>query len=59
MRTIGDMTVTNTGLAFGLFTPSTWEVFYNSWSSFGSTHMLGLAMAGVGLSTDKFLKAWA
>lgn len=52
MRTIGDMTVTNTGSAFGLITPSTWETFYESWSSFGSTYMLGLAMAGVGLSTD-------
>ena len=52
MRTIGDVTVTNNGLAFGLFEPSTWEGFYNSWSSFGSTYLLGLAMAGVGLSTD-------
>lgn len=52
VRTIGDMTVTNTGSAFGLFTPATWEAVYNSWSSFGSTYMLGLAMAGVGLSTD-------
>jgi len=52
VRTIGDLTVTNNGLAFGLFKSSTWESFYNSWSSFGSTYLLGLAMAGVGLSTD-------
>jgi len=51
-RTIGDMTVTNTGVAFGLFEQSTWEAFHHFWSSFGSTYMLGLAMAGVGLSTN-------
>lgn len=52
LRTIGDVTVSNNGLAFGLFEQSTWQSFYNSWSSFGSTYLLGLAMAGVGLSTD-------
>jgi len=52
VRTIGDVTVTKTGTAFGLFEPSTWENFYHFWSAFGSKYMLGLAMAGVGLSTD-------
>ena len=52
LRTIGDLTVTNSGSAFGLLSPSTWEGFYNSISTFGSKYMLGLAMAGVGLSTD-------
>lgn len=52
VRTIGDLTVTNTGLAFGFLDSSTWNRFYNSWSSFGSKYMLGLAMAGVGLSTN-------
>jgi uncharacterized integral membrane protein (TIGR00698 family) len=52
VRTIGDMTALNTGSAFGFFDPSTWKGFYNSWSSFGSKYMLGLAMAGVGLSTN-------
>src|SRR5699024_9616174 len=52
VRTIGDVTVTKTGTAFGLFEPSTWENFYRFWSAFGSKYMLGLAMAGVGLSTD-------
>ncbi|CAM3274154.1 putative sulfate exporter family transporter [Filibacter tadaridae] len=52
IRTIGDLTVTNTGSAFGFLDPSTWQDFYNSWSSFGSKYMLGLAMAGVGLSTN-------
>ncbi|MCZ2257784.1 YeiH family protein [Sporosarcina sp. G11-34] len=52
IRTIGDVTVTNTGAAFGFLDPSTWTEFYNSWSSFGSKYMLGLAMAGVGSSTN-------
>lgn len=52
IRTIGDMTAANSGSAFGFLSPSTWKGFYDSWSSFGSTYMLGLAMAGVGLSTN-------
>ncbi|OZU88019.1 hypothetical protein CIL03_12845 [Virgibacillus indicus] len=52
IRTVGDMTLTNTGAAYGFLNSSTWEGFYSFWSSFGSTYMLGLAMAGVGLSTD-------
>ncbi|WKA55647.1 YeiH family protein [Planococcus shixiaomingii] len=52
MRTIGDATASSSGTAFGLFTPEAWANFYSFWSSFGSTYMLGLAMAGVGLSTN-------
>lgn len=52
VRTIGDMNVSNSGMAFGFLNPTTWEKFYDSGSSFGTTYMLGLAMAGVGLSTD-------
>ncbi|MDN7242725.1 putative sulfate exporter family transporter [Planococcus sp. N028] len=52
MRTIGDATASSSGSAFGLFTPEAWTNFYSFWSSFGSTYMLGLAMAGVGLSTN-------
>jgi uncharacterized membrane protein YadS len=52
MRTIGDLTVMNTGSAFGFLAKNTWEGFYSSWSSFGSTYLLGIAMAGVGLSTN-------
>lgn len=51
-RTIGDFTALKTGLAFGLFSPLNWEEFHNQWSAFGSTYLLGLAMAGVGLSTN-------
>lgn len=46
------MTAANTGSAFGVLDVSTWKSFYTSWSAFGSTSLLGLAMAGVGLSTD-------
>lgn len=52
VRTIGDMTMTSSGAAFGFLDLSRWSEFYNSWSSFGSKYMLGLAMAGVGLSTN-------
>ena len=52
VRTIGDYTATNSGSAFGFLNPSTWENFYSSWSSFGSTYLLGIAMAGVGISTN-------
>lgn len=52
VRTIGDMNITNSGMAFGFLSPAAWENFYESSSSFGTTYMLGLAMAGVGLSTD-------
>lgn len=52
IRTVGDLTATDFGRAFGIFEPSSWERLHHAFSSFGSTYMLGLAMAGVGLSTD-------
>lgn len=52
LRTIGDATAASSGSAFGLFRPHAWKDFYSFWSSFGSTYGLGLAMAGVGLSTN-------
>lgn len=52
LRTIGDVTLASTGQAFGLLATSSWERFYEFWSNVGSTYMLGIAMAGVGLSTD-------
>lgn len=52
VRTIGDMNVANTGTAFGFLNTNAWENVYTYGSSFGTTYMLGLAMAGVGLSTD-------
>lgn len=52
VRTIGDATLLNSTKAFGLFNPSTWENIYTKASSFGTTYLLGMAMAGVGLSTN-------
>lgn len=52
LRTAGDATLSSSGAAFGLFSRGSWESFYSFWSSFGSTYMLGIAMAGVGLSTN-------
>lgn len=52
VRTLGDMTVINSEAAFGFLQATTWENIHQSVSKLGSTYMLGLAMAGVGLSTD-------
>lgn len=52
VRTIGDITVTNSGTAFGFLQPVTWGNLHDAVSKMGSTYMLGLAMAGVGLSTN-------
>lgn len=52
LRTMGDMMITKGYSAFGVFNMSNWESFYTSLSSFGSTYLLGAAMAGVGLSTN-------
>ncbi|MFD2131887.1 YeiH family protein [Pseudogracilibacillus auburnensis] len=52
LRTIGDTTIENVGAAFGLFQQATWESIYTYSSSFGTTYLLGMAMAGVGLSTN-------
>src|SRR5699024_10470714 len=52
VRTIGDATLENTYAAFGLFSGSTWESIYSNLSLFGTTYLLGMAMAGVGFSTN-------
>jgi uncharacterized integral membrane protein (TIGR00698 family) len=52
VRTVGDLNIENNGMAFGFLNPNSWENVYTYGSSFGTTYMLGLAMAGVGLSTD-------
>lgn len=52
VRTIGDMMILRDSSAFGLLDSANWEEFYTSLSSFGSTYLLGAAMAGVGLSTN-------
>lgn len=52
LRTVGDVTLEKTGAAFGLFQADTWKAIYSNSSSFGTTYLLGMAMAGVGLSTN-------
>ena len=52
VRTVGDMTLANNGLALGFLDSESWKAFYSFGSSFGTTYMLGIAMAGVGLSTS-------
>lgn len=46
------MTSSRGGEAFGVLNVATWESFYTTFSAFGSTYLLGAAMAGVGLSTN-------
>lgn len=52
LRTIGDVSLEAGSLAFGMLEQGTWESFYSGLSGFGSTYMLGMAMASVGLNTD-------
>lgn len=52
VRTMGDNGVLEQGRAFGLLSPDQWNTFWNSLNTLGSKYMLGVAMAGVGLSTN-------
>jgi len=51
VRTIGDGTLEKTGESFGFFAGTTWENIHTNFSSLGTTYLLGMAMAAVGLST--------
>lgn len=52
LRTVGDITLANMNKAFGIMTEQTWSLIYTNLSSFGTTYLLGVAMAAVGLSTN-------
>src|SRR5699024_3981818 len=52
LRTIGDVTLDSSGAAFGFLNFENWSTFYHNISSLGTTYLLGMAMAGVGLSTN-------
>ncbi|WP_245415756.1 YeiH family protein [Alteribacter populi] len=52
VRSIGDVGVSNNGLAFGVLHPEKWKSTWTNLSTVGSQYMLGIAMAGVGLSTS-------
>src|SRR5699024_208589 len=52
IRTIGDFTVLQSGRAFALWSEQVWDKIHTSLSNFGTTYLLGMAMAAVGLSTD-------
>ena len=52
VRTIGDVTAEATGEAFGVLPVEPWLEAVTAISSFGSTYLFGLAMAGIGLSTS-------
>lgn len=52
LRTIGDFTLIHTEAAFGFLEKDAWEKFHKNTGNFGMTYILGIAMAGVGLSTN-------
>lgn len=52
VRTIGDVTLESSGLAFKILEKESWESFYNSATGLSSNYLLAMAMASVGLSTD-------
>lgn len=52
VRTIGDSGITNQGAAFGLLDPNQWKSLWSGLNTLGSKYLLGIAMAGVGLSTN-------
>lgn len=52
LRTIGDFTLIHTEAAFGFLEKDAWEKFHMNTGNFGMTYILGIAMAGVGLSTN-------
>lgn len=52
IRSIGDFTLGTSGSAFGFIGETHWQSVYTQLSSFGTTYLLGIAMAGVGLSTN-------
>ncbi|WP_332691777.1 YeiH family protein [Halalkalibacter lacteus] len=51
IRSIGDAGVAKDELAFGLISSPQWTAIHHSLSTFGSYYLLGIGMAGVGLST--------
>ncbi|MFV8827817.1 YeiH family protein [Alkalihalobacterium sp. APHAB7] len=52
IRTIGDSTSVNQGLAFGLLDPNKWETLWQTLNLLGSKYIMVIAMAGVGLTTN-------
>jgi uncharacterized integral membrane protein (TIGR00698 family) len=52
VRTIGDSGINENGVAYGLLNPEQWKTFWKSLNILGSKYMLGIAMVGVGLSTN-------
>lgn len=52
IRTLGDMTIVSSDAAFGFIGPLLWQAIHENVSTFGSTYLLGTAMAAVGLSTN-------
>ncbi|MEW6622857.1 MAG: putative sulfate exporter family transporter [Bacillota bacterium] len=51
VRTLGDAGITSSGMAFGLLEDVQWKAVWTTINNAGSKYMLGIAMAGIGLST--------
>ncbi|MDQ0337967.1 putative integral membrane protein (TIGR00698 family) [Caldalkalibacillus uzonensis] len=52
VRSIGDAGAAANGLAFGLLNENRWVTLWTTLSTLGSKYLLGIAMAGIGLSTS-------
>lgn len=52
LRSAGDAGIARQGLAFGWLTEESWHTVWTSLSRLGSGYLLGIAMAGIGLSTN-------
>src|SRR5699024_4832670 len=52
LRTIGDMTLASSGVAYGFMDTNLWSTFYTKVIYFVTNYLLGIAMAVVDLSTN-------
>lgn len=52
IRSFGDFGVNEHGAAYGILSPEKWSLFHSNVSTIGSSYLLGISMAAIGLSTN-------
>lgn len=52
LRTVGDGGIAQQNLAFGLWDATQWKSIWTNLNTFGTSYLLGIAMAAVGLQTN-------
>lgn len=52
VRSVGDFGVKEYGVAYGVLSSNTWSFIYTNISTIGSSYLLGISMAAIGLSTN-------